>query len=495
MLDAAANAYAAELSDAGVGVGQVIPLLLPRSAQLVAVQLAILKCGAAYANLDRRWPLERLNSILEQISPVLAVADDDFTAGRYTIFRPPWDIESGAARNSTFETPDVDGTAAATVFFTSGTTGGPKGVVSPHQAVTRLFGPGGLEGFGPGHVTPQAAPLPWDMYAFELWGQLTSGGTTVLVEGDHLLPRSLRDLTTELRVDTIWLTASLFNLFVDEDLDCFDGVKQVLTGGEKLSPEHVRQFLVRHPRISLWNGYGPAENCMLTTTRLLMLQDCDVSGGVPVGSAVPGTSVLILDSDGQRCAVGRPGEICIAGKGLATRYLGQPELTAEKFPTLTFNNAPLRIYRTGDIGLMDDEGIIHFRGRQDRQVKIAGHRVELAEIEETARALPGIRHCTAFALEAPDGQIGKLALIYLTEPGNWPGAQADINDPLHVRDHLLSILPDYMMPAVIRELSRYPVTANGKLDRSALLQIAHETKSSTRRARKSHAADQVGDAL
>ena len=134
---------------------------------------------------------------------------------------------------------------------------------------------------------------------------------------------------------------------------------------------------------------------------------------------------------------GRPGEICIAGKGLEWRYLGQPELTAEKFPTLTFNNAPLRIYRTGDIGLMDDEGIIHFRGRQDRQVKIAGHRVELAEIEETARALPGIRHCTAFALEAPDSETGKLALIYLTEPGNWPGAQADINDPLHVRDHLL----------------------------------------------------------
>ncbi len=475
-LDAAASTYAAELSALGVGVGQVVPMLAPRSAQLAALQLAVLKCGAAYAGLDRRWPHDRIAAILEQVSPALVITDELATAGRFRAYQPPaQDLDSAAASAQPFEPAQVDGAAPATVFFTSGTTGTPKGVVSPHQAVTRLFRPGGLAGFGPGHATPQAAPLPWDMYAFELWGQLTSGGTTVLVEDDHFLPGTLRDLVRAAGVDTLWITTSLFNLFVDEDADCFSGLRQVLTGGEKLSPVHVRAFLDRHPGIPLRNGYGPAESCMLTTTHLLKLADCDVPGGIPVGTPVAGTTVLVIDADDQPCAAGEPGEVCIAGEGLATGYLANPGLTAEKFPTIEHGGAPLRIYRTGDIGVVDDAGVLHFRGRRDRQVKISGHRVELTEIEVTARGLPGVRDCVALPLTAADGQVTMLALFYLAS-----AQDATAFDPLQVREQLVRLLPGYAVPGVVRWLERFPVTPNGKLDRHELTRIARTSHRSSR---------------
>jgi D-alanine--poly(phosphoribitol) ligase subunit 1 len=469
-LDAAACTYARELSRRGVGVGQVIPTLLPRSAQLVALQLAILKCGAAYAGLDPRWPDDRLTTILNQVSPPLVVGGHD--RGRFPAYQPPSeDVCSAAARAHPFDPVPVDALAAATVFFTSGTTGGPKGVVSPHQAVTRLFSPGGLEGFGPGHATPQAAPLPWDMYAFELWGQLTSGGTSVLVEGEHLLPGILRDLVRDCGVDTLWLTTSLFNLFVDEDPGCFWDLGQVLTGGEKLSPAHVRIFLEHHPGIPLRNGYGPAENCMLTTVHLLRFEDCDVPGGIPVGTPVPGTTVLVLDAHDQQCPPDEAGEICIAGQGLAIGYLGHPELTAAKFPTLIVDGKPLRIYRTGDIGVLDRTGVLHFRGRQDRQVKISGYRVEMAEIEVAARRVAGVRDCVALPVTAPGGEVSRLALFYLSDERS-PGQSLQDGDPLGVRDELRLRLPAYLVPGVVWRLARFPVTANGKLDRAALLRLA-----------------------
>lgn len=472
-LDAAADVYAAELARRGVGPGAVIPSLLPRSPQLVAIQLAVLKRGAAYAGMDPRWPAERQHAIVEQAAPPLVVTRDEF---------PEEDLDTVAARRTGppgAHVVDVDSAAPATVFFTSGTTGGPKGVVSPHRAVTRLFRPGALPGFGPGHATPQVAPLPWDMYAFELWGQVSAGGTSVLVDADHLLPGTLRDLIRTAGVDTLWLTTSLFNLFVDEDPDCFTGLGRVFTGGEKLSPDHVRRFLQTHPGIPLRNGYGPAESCMLTTTRLIRPEDCDVPGGIPVGEPVPGTSVFVLDPDDRPCLPEQTGEICIAGAGLATGYLARPEQTAQRFVTVVIDGVPHRVYRTGDLGFRDRDGCLHFRGRADRQLKISGHRVEPEEIETAARQVPGVRDCVVVPVTGPDGQVSRLALCYLLKDGAdtpTPG------DPLDVRGHLTRTLPGYLVPATIRAVDEFPVTANGKRDTAALLRLVRQSPRASRRA-------------
>jgi amino acid adenylation domain-containing protein len=475
-LNAAADGYAAELTGLGVRAGSVVPLLLPRSAQLIALQLAVLKCGAAYAGVDLRWPAERIAAILELLAPPLVVVSsrDAHLAGTVGTYTPPREglAEAAARVGVGFHPHSTDAADPATVFFTSGTTGRPKVVVSPHQAITRLFQPGGLAGFGPMHATPQAAPVPWDMYAFEVWGQLVSGGTTVLVGDDHLMPRTLRELVTASGVDTLWLTSSLFNLFVDEDIDCFTGLGQVLTGGEKLSSAHVRAFLARHPGIQLHNGYGPAESAMLTTTRLLRPADCDLPIGVPVGTAVAGTTVLVLDAAGRLCPPGEPGEICIAGQGLACGYYADPELTAAKFPTVRVDGRPMRIYRTGDIGVADETGVLHFHGRADRQVKISGHRVELDEIEAAARRLAGVRDCVTVPVLASAGEVIRIALFYVADT-DLPAAGGDL---LNVRSQLLRKLPRYLVPDIVQHSDRFPVTANGKVDARALLRSSRRTR-------------------
>ncbi|MEU9474377.1 amino acid adenylation domain-containing protein [Streptomyces sp. NPDC048191] len=480
-LDAAADTYAAELAERGVGPGTVIPLLLPRSAQLIAMQLGILRCGAAYAGLDLRWPAERTAAVIDSLSaPLIVTADGSaHDPGKKPVLPvPAEDVTEVAARSRGFRAPTVDGASPATLFFTSGTTGRPKIVVTPHQAVTRMFRPGGLAGFGPGHATPQAAPLPWDMYAFEVWGQLVSGGTTAPVAEDHLMPRTLRELVSTAGVDTLWLTTSLFNLFVDEDIDCFSGLRQVLTGGEKLSPAHVRAFLGRHPGIPLRNGYGPAENCMLTTTHLLRPEDCDLPGGVPVGTPVPGTRVLVLAPDDRPCPQGEPGEICVAGEGLACGYAGDPELTAAKFPTVVVDGAPVRLYRTGDLGVTDPSGVLHFLGRADRQVKISGHRVELEEIEVAVRGVPGVRACVAVPVVGAHGEVGRISLFYTDDSAVPP----DADDPLAVRARLLRQLPGYMVPGTVQRVDRFPVTANGKIDSAALLRLTRPVRRASRLA-------------
>ncbi|PRH76619.1 chemotaxis protein CheR [Streptomyces solincola] len=512
-LDAAAEDWAAELRARGAGPGVFVPLLLPRSAELVTAALAVLKTGAAYAALDPAWPAGRLTTLAAALSPVVTVAAAPPEGWPGTLWTPPppYGRPRGAAGGGAAAAPGAGspdeardmprpdgpdgpdrarglsggaGDAPAAVFFTSGTTGRPKAVVSGHRATLSLFGgDGGPLAGGGGHgrtadgggplgggdavggppVMPLASPVSWDAFTLEVWGPLLAGGACVLTGGGYLLPGTLRALVAEHGVDTVWLTASLFHLLTDEDPDCFTGLRQVLTGGETLSPPRVRAFLTRHPDIALTNGYGPVETCVFATARRVRPGDCDLPSGIPVGAALPGRAVHVLDAEGRAAGPGAVGEVCVSGDGVALGYLGEPELTARQFPVIEVAGGPARVYRTGDLGFLDEAGVLHFAGRADRQVKVRGHRVEPAEVETAARALPGVADCAAAPVPGAGGGFERLALFYTTAPG------AETPEPRGVRRALAGMLPRHLVPDLVHRRTALPLTANGKLDRAALL--------------------------
>ncbi|WP_422741429.1 amino acid adenylation domain-containing protein [Micromonospora sp. WMMD754] len=460
-LDATADAWAAGLVAAGVRPGDRVPILLPRGLDLVVALLAVLKAGAAYCLLPPEWPAPRRDAVLADLRPPLVVTGDE-PAG--DLPAPAWPVAAApVAAPSGFRPVAVDPTAACCVFFTSGTTGRPKGVVSPHGATARLLQPGGFARFDHTTVTPLAAATAWDAFSLELWSALLNGGTSLIVADPYLSASALRQGSARHGANTVWCTASLFNLLVDEDPDAFRGLRQVMIGGERLSVPHVRRFLARHPDVVLLNGYGPVECTIFATTHRIRPDDCDRPGGIPLGRPVPGTQVYVLD--GQRpCAVGETGEICLAGDGLAIGYLGDPALTAAKFTRVRLDGRDVRVYRTGDLGNWAADGLLHLTGRTDRQLKIRGNRVEPAEVErQIEELLPHVRQCRVVA--RTDGR-GDRELIAFCVPNR---ADAPLSDVLpRLRDTLVA----HHRPAAVVGVAAFPLTAQGKLDERALLALA-----------------------
>ena len=461
-LDRTADAWAASLTRAGVGRGDLVPIRLPRGPELVIALLAVLKAGAAYALLDVAWPDRRVRAVIDALDAKLLIADEDGDAGvdaGVETWTPCWRI---ADLHRDFVPVAVEGTDPCCVFFTSGTTGEPKGVLTTHQATARLFGAGSFADFGPETVMPLAAPVPWDAFSLELWSVLLSGGTSLIVAEPYLSAEALREGVADHGVDSVWLTSSLFNMIVDEDADAFAGVRQVMIGGERLSPGHVARFLQTHPTTALINGYGPVESVVFATTHRITEADTARSDGIPIGRPVPGTAIHVLDGD-RPCAIGATGEICISGDGLASRYLGDPALTAEKFTEIRQDGRSVRVYRTGDLGVWGANGLLRYLGRADRQVKIRGHRVEPAEVERQIEQLTTVRRCRVVARRDANGTATDLvAFCVPAEPGASLEAELDT---------LRSTMVAYQCPAALVPVRDFPLTPQGKLDERALLAV------------------------
>ncbi|MEU6664835.1 amino acid adenylation domain-containing protein [Streptomyces sp. NPDC046727] len=458
-LDEVSNAWAQELTRRGLAAaGDIVPVVMPRSAELVVAVLAILKTGAAYSLIAPEWPRARQEELVRLLAAPVVVTTEP---GRWDLpaFVPP-SVERAERQLTLPAAPVISRDSPATVFFTSGSTGVPKAVVSPHRATVSLLRDPVFRCFAPGSVMPLAAALPWDAFSLELWGMLLSGGTSVLIDGPYLLPLSLRTLTAAHRVNVLWLTASLFNMFVEEDLGCFDGLERVFIGGERLSPRHVRMFLEAHPGITLVNGYGPVESTVFATVHEITPADCSHEHGIPIGRAVAGRRVQVIQ-DGKPCAAGQPGELYIAGDGLALSYLGQPALTEERFVRADGPGHADRRYRTGDLVSVDADGILHFHGRIGRQVKLRGHRVELAEIEALVRQAPGVTDCVAVPRTDGNGTCHGIAVFYTTEHAADPR-------PDELRRGIMARAPGHLVPDHCEHVENFPLSANGKVDHRKL---------------------------
>jgi len=459
-LDRTADAWAASLIRHGVRPGHQVPILLPRGAELIIALVAVLKTGAAYALLDPSWPGRRVAQAIARLdTPVLVAAPGTTSAA--TVWTPP---AGRAGPPAGFRPARVRNTDPCAVFFTSGTTGTPKGVLTTHRATARLFQGNGFAHFGPGTAMPLAAPVPWDVFSLELWSVLLNGGTSVITAERYLTAASLRAGIATAGVNTVWLTSSLFNMIVDEDVAAFAGLDQVMTGGERLSPAHVRGFLRAHPSIALLNGYGPVESVVFASTHRITEADCARPDGIPLGRPVPGTGIYVLDGD-QPCEAGQTGEICLSGTGLAVGYLGEQALTDAAFVHAEIAGELVRLYRTGDLGCWNDEGLLCFRGRADRQVKIRGHRIEPAEVEQQILALlPGVRQCRVLVRRDENGIAVDMTAFCVPAAGGDSLAGADAV--------LAEGLPVFQRPAAVLSVPALPVTAQGKVDERALIKLA-----------------------
>ncbi len=351
----------------------------------------------------------------------------------------------------------------AYLMYTSGSTGLPKAVAVPHRAVARLLFGSEYANLSPGRTILQAAPMAFDASTLEVWGTLLHGGHCVLLPERVPTAQVLQQTIRRQGVDTMWLTASLFNAVMEEDPQALSGLSQLLIGAEALSVPHVCRYRQHFPKTRLVNGYGPTESTTFTCCYQIPAKVEEGIGSLPVGYPVGNTQVYVLDNYLEPAPIGVPGELLIGGAGLARGYLNRPDLTAEKFIPNPFSAAPgSRLYRTGDLCRWLPDGNLEFLGRIDHQVKIRGYRIELGEIETALRAHGQVREAVVVAREDRPGEKRLVAYVVPAAEGGTTVSAAAL------RDQLQAGLPAYMIPSAFVFLEALPLTPNGKLDRKAL---------------------------
>lgn len=463
-LNRRANRLAAYLRQQGIGRDGPVGVCMDRCPELIVSLLAILKAGGAYLPLDPEYPRQRLKFMIRDAKPAVLLTQSHLAS---VIDAPCPTVYADQPDCLPEDLPDGDLPCVNTpedlayVIYTSGSTGTPKGTSVPHHGVVRLvFGQEYLE-FGPSRVFLQLAPVGFDASTLEIWGPLLHGGRCVLYPGRVPELDLLGSLLAGQGVNTLWLTASLFNLIIDTRPEVLRPVETVLTGGEALSVPHVRKALERLPDTQLVNGYGPTESTTFTCCYRIPRPLPKETGSIPIGTPLAHTQVYLVDHNMQPVEDGLPGELLIGGDGLARGYLNREELTAERFIRNPFDyTGGSRLYRSGDICRRREDGTLEFQGRTDDQVKIRGFRIELGEIEHALRRCPGVRQAAAAARTDAEGQK-YLAGYLVLEPQTHTTVDA-------VRKRLTEQLPGYMVPAFLVALERMPLTANGKTDRAAL---------------------------
>ncbi len=471
-LNARANQLAHELISMEVKPGDCVAVLLDRCLELVIAEVAILKCGATYVPLDPRTPASRL-AYMARDSGCRALVSD----GAY---RAPW-VEGLAqldVHDSRLDTSPshnlglrMAADAAAYVMYTSGSSGRPKGVLTPHRAISRLVLNNGYADFRDTDRFAFAANPAFDASTLEVWGALLNGAEVVVIEQDTVLdPGRLARTLIETRVSTLWLTVGLFNQYADALAKVFPRLRYLIVGGDVLDAQVIAKVLRNGRPEHLLNGYGPTE-CTTFATTFEIKSIPDEVASIPIGRPISNTRAYILDRHGEPVPVGVVGELCLGGPGLALRYLNDPELNAQRFVDDPFVDEPgARLYKTGDRARYRADANIEFLGRADSQVKIRGFRVELGEIEASLRSCDGVRQGVVIAREDTPGDrrlVAYFTAITVARDSADTDSSAMPRADL-LRAQLAAHLPEYMVPAAFVELRELPLTANGKIDRNAL---------------------------
>lgn len=480
-LNAQANRLAHRLIAQGVRPESRVGIALERSVGMIVAVLAVLKAGAAYVPLDPAYPAERRQAMVED-------------SGIAVVLREP-DIAALAGEPASDPQVPLHADQLAYVIYTSGSTGTPKGVGVSHRALARhADATVAFFGLAPEDRVLQFATLNFDAFVEQLFAPLAIGAAVVLRGPEVWDSATLRREVVARRISVADLTTAYWQLLAQDfardahppvrpepvegpariepglrqalperEGSGFGALRQVHVGGEAMSPEGLKAWRdAGLARIRLLNAYGPTE-ATVTASAL----DCTpfVTGAapwpasVPIGTALPGRMLRIVDADLHPVPTGVAGELCIGGALLARGYLGRPGLTAERFIADPFDAQGGRLYRTGDLVRWNDVGQIEYLGRVDHQVKLRGFRIELGEIEAALRAQPELREAVVLARASAAGP--RLVAYVALQPGASVEATA-------LRERLATLLPEHMLPSAFVQLPALPLTPGGKLDRRAL---------------------------
>jgi amino acid adenylation domain-containing protein len=463
-LDQRSNQVAQFLVSRGICAEDRVGIFMNRCADLIVAMLGILKAGGAYTPIDPDYPAERLKFIAEDTSVKYVFSKSDVTAALPTTAPIVYvdGADSPIRDCSTEPVPNrVSPESIAVVIYTSGSTGKPKAARIPHRAVIRTVRNTNYVQIAPDDRIAQAGSPSFDAAIKEIWLALVNGATLVGVpKGTLLGPAEFKRLVQAERINILVINTTYVHQMALDAPDVFSGVRRVLFGGETANPTLLRPLLKYMAPGALVNCYGPAEGCVITSFHEItdIAEDATT---VPIGRPVNNTQVYLLDEARRPVPIGVEGEIYVGGEGVARGYLNRPDLTAQRFLPDTFTGKPDRLlYRTGDLGLMRSNGEIEFRGRADEQVKIRGHRIELAEVRQAIAAHPEVTQ--VFLMVREDQPGDKRLVAYVTLRHQMGAAQDSLLR--HAKDKL----PAHMRPAAFVVLSELPLNTNGKVDRKAL---------------------------
>lgn len=412
-LNRRANQLAHHLIGLGVGPEVLVGLMVERSLEMVVALLAILKAGGAYVPLDPAYPEERLAFMLEDTQVPVLLTQEKFVPllpkqrgqdqARITLtLDTEWERSGISQAPQDNPRCNVTPQNLAYIMYTSGSTGRPKGVCIVHESIVRLVKESDYASFSSEEVFLQLAPISFDASTFEIWGPLLNGGRLVIMPPHTPSLQELGQAIRHYQVTTLWLTAGLFHLMVDERLDDLRPLRQLLAGGDVLSVPHVKRVLQELKTCQLINGYGPTE-CTTFSCCFPITSARQIGSTVPIGQPIANTQVYILDAENKPTPIGVAGFLFIGGAGLARGYHNRPELTQERFIRNPYGEG--RLYRTGDLArwLADENPSassghrIEFLGRLDHQVKIRGFRIELGEIESVLGSHSSLREAVVMA--------------------------------------------------------------------------------------------------
>ena len=465
-LNARANQLARHLRDLGVGRAATVGVLAERSLDMVVALLGVLKAGAAYVPLDSESPARRLASMMTdaQIAVLLTHGTlcERLPAVPCPVVRLDADWQLIARQDMANPAVGVGPDDLAYVIYTSGSTGQPKGAENTHRGIcNRLMWMQDAYGLDGSDRVLQKTPFSFDVSVWEFFWPLMTGATVVMARpGGHRDRDYLVDTIVAQRITTLHFVPSMLQAFIGAASlsRCQATLRRVICSGEALSLKLQQQFFDRLD-VELYNLYGPTEAAVDVTHWRCRRES--PSPTVPIGKPIANTRIHILDRHLQPVPVGVAGELHIGGVGVARGYRNRPELTAEKFITLSVGrHAPERLYRTGDLCRWLPDGNIEYLRRIDFQVKLRGFRIELGEIETVQSAHPQVQEAVV-RLEQPGGNAQLVAWIVPRQAGEHTADNA-------LRQFLRERLPDHMIPAGFVHLASLPLSPNGKVDRAAL---------------------------